>query len=50
MTCSIESLSEARQAVLKDMVLNGLLAHLLKLLPFYLLLLLLEVILDMRLL
>ena len=50
MTSSIESLSKARQAVLKDLVLNRLLAHLLELLPFYLLLLLLEVILDMRLL
>ena len=50
MTCSIESLSKARQAVLKDLVLNGLLAHLFELLPFNLLLLLLEVILYMRLL
>jgi len=50
MSCSIESLSEARQAVLKDLVLNGLLAHLFELLPLNLLFLLLEVILDMRLL
>ena len=50
MSCSIESLTEAREAVLKDLVFNGLLAHLLELLPLNLLLLLLEVILYMRLL